>query len=423
MSYGFFELLGARPQVGRFIREEEDRLGAEPVVVLSDRLWRDRFEADPQVVGTSIVIESVPHTVIGVAPQKFKVTGNPRLFKPFAWDRASMPSRNSNFLVVIGRLVPETTLEVAMSELSSIYDSLVEQYPTITNRGVAGRAMSEWLLGANQRRSLAVLWGAVAMVLLVACANVVNLMLARAEARQRELALRAALGAGRVRFVRHFLTESLLVSLIGAGLGVAGAYAGLRLLVAAYGGALPRGDEVGINSGVLLFTLAVCMVTGAVVGLVPALQTNLSRLSSVIQEGGRGSVGGENRLRQVLVVLEVAAALVLVVGAGLMLKSFWRLNQVDVGVDAQRILALKVSLPPARYGAQDEIVRFYEGFRDELKRLPSVEDAGIVTAVPFSGTENNFSGIMPVGEPETRATFVEARGASPDFFTSVGLTL
>ncbi len=346
VSSRLFETLGASPQIGRFITEQDSRFGSEPVVVLSDRLWRDRFAADPEVIGESLIVDSRPHAVIGVAPPGFRVTGRPQLFVPFAWDPENMPGRDSNFLTVIGRLAPDVTTDAAMAELDAIYADLVAEYPeSITNKGAAERPLSEWLIGASRRRPLLVLWGAVAMVLLVACANVVNLVLARAESRQRELAVRAALGAGRGRLLRHFLTESMLVSLAGAAVGIVGAYGGLRLLLATFGGAVPRSDDVGINLQVLLFAIAVCLLTGIVVGLVPALQTRSGRLEAALRASGRGSAGGQSRLRRGLVVVEIGAALILVVGAGLMLKSFWRLNQVDVGVDVGKILTLRVSVP------------------------------------------------------------------------------
>jgi len=424
VSSGLFELLGTSPQIGRFITEQDNRFGSEPVVVLSDRLWRDRFAADPEVIGESLIIDSRPHAVIGVAPPGFRVTGRPQVFVPFVWDPENMPGRDSNFLTVIGRLAPEVTTDAAMAELDAIYADLVAEYPeNITNKGVAERPLSEWLIGTSRRRPLLVLWGAVAMVLLIACANVVNLVLARAESRQRELAVRAALGAGRGRLLRHFLTESMLVSLAGAAVGIVGAYGGLRLLLATFGGAVPRSDDVGINLQVLLFAIAVCLLTGVVVGLVPALQTRSGRLEAALRESGRGSAGGQSRLRQGLVVVEIGAALILVVGAGLMLKSFWRLNQVDVGVDVGKILSLRVSVPAARYPEIPVRRAFFESFRDELKRLPSVEDAGLINEVPFSGTYNNFSRVMPVGDPERIATFVESRLASPDFFSSMEIAL
>jgi predicted permease len=424
VSAGLFELLGATPQLGRFITEEDDRFGSEPVVVVSDRLWRDRYSADPTVIGKTIVVDSRPYVVIGVAPPSFRVTGRPQLFVPFAWNPEEMPSRAANFLTVLGRVGQDSTVDAAMAELDSIYADLVSQYPgDIVNRGVDELPLSEWLIGSSRRRPLLVLWGAVAMVLLVACANVVNLVLARAESRQRELAVRAALGAGRGRLIRHFLTESMLVSLAGAVIGIAGAYGGLRLLLATFGAAVPRSDSVGMNLSVLLFATMVCLLAGVVVGLVPALQTRPGRLQAALRESGRGSAGRHSRLRRGLVVIEVGVALILVVGAGLLLKSFWRLNQVDVGIESERILTVRVSLPSARYPNEPDGLVFFESFRDQIKRLPAVQDAGLINAVPFSGTYNNFSRVMPVGEPDKIATFVEVRSASPDFFSSMEIAL
>ncbi|MGD8329975.1 MAG: ABC transporter permease [Acidobacteriota bacterium] len=424
VSDGLFELLGATPQIGRFITEEDNRFGAEPVVVLSDEMWRERFGGDPGVLGRTMVIDSVPHTIIGVAPPEFRVTGTPQLFVPFAWDPENMPSRGSNSYIALARLRDGVNLDAAMEEVESIYADLVREYPDqIANDGVAALTLDEWLIGASRRRPLLILWGAVAMVLLVACANVVNLMLARAETRQRELAVRAAMGAPRGRLVLHFLSESIVVSLTGALLGVVAAAVGLRLLLARFGNAIPRSSVVGIDLGVLLFALAAGLLTGIGVGLVPALQTRPARLYGALREGARGTTGGQTVLRQGLVVFEIGAALVLVVGAGLMLKSFWRLSQVDVGVDASHMISARVSLPSARYDDTATVLGFWDSFLAELERLPTVESASLASAVPFTGTYNNFSRVTPANEPEREATFVESRVVSLGFFDTMGLAL
>jgi len=423
-SDGMFELLGATPQIGRFIEAADDRFGAEPVVVLSDSLWRDRFAADPAALGESLTIDGVPHTVIGVAPPEFRVTGMPLLFAPFAWDPQDLPGRDSNSYTALGRLTDGMTLNAAMQEIAAIYADLVAEHPNeITNQGVAALPIDEWLVGASRRQPLLILWGAVAMVLLVACANVVNLMLARAETRQRELAVRAALGAGRGRLVRHFLNESMLVSLLGAALGVVGAWAGLRLLLSTFANAVPRSTEVGINLPVLLFVTLVALATGVIVGLVPALQVSRGRIYDNLRKGDRGQAGGGSRLRQGLVILEVGTALILVVGAGLLLKSFWRINQVDVGVATDRIITARISLPASHYPEDVEVRGFFREFIDELERLPEVEEASMISAVPFSGTYNNFSQVMPAGDIERVATFVESRTIDGAFFSTMGLAL
>jgi len=424
VSDGLFEVLGATPQVGRFVTADDDTFGTEPVVVISDSLWRERFAADEEVLGTSIVIDSVPHSIIGVAPPEFRVTGTPQVFMPFAWDPDNMPGRDSNSYMAIGRLNDGLTLEAAMGEIETIYADLVAEYPdNITNQGVSSLTLDEWLVGSSRRRPLLILWGAVGMVLLVACANVANLMLARAEARQRELAVRAAIGAPRGRLVRHFLSESLLVAVIGAGIGVAIAWTGLRVLLATYGDAIPRSREVGLNPGVLLFVLGMALATGVIVGLVPALQTNPSRLYAALRDGGHGSAGRQTLLRQGLVVVEIAVALVLVIGAGLMIKSFWRLSRVDVGVAAEQYVTARISLPEARYADLPTVVGFWDSLLEEIDRLPDVEATSVASAVPFTGTYNNYSRIMPSTDPERVATFVESRTVSAGFFETMRLPL
>lgn len=421
VTAGFFELLGAEPQLGRFPGEEDAHAGAAPVVVLSDRLWRDRFDADPEALGETLVVDDVPHAVIGVTRPGFRVTGQPRLFTTLRWDPESMPSRGSNSLLVLGRPVDGISVEGAMQELETIYARLVELYPdNIVNRGVGHLSLDQWLVGEARERQLLVLWGAVGMVLLVACVNVMNLMLARAEMRSRELAIRSALGAGRWRLLRHFLTESLLIAFVGGALGLICGHLGLQALLGTFGGAVPRSGEVGLNAEVLGFALAVALLTGLLVGLVPALRTVFGGEAS-LREGGRGEAGGSSRLRSVLVVLEIGAALVLIVGAGLMLKSLWNLSRVDVGVEADRLLSVSVTLPGERYPDATAIQGFFESFRDEVSRLPRVEEAGLTTAAPFSGTWYNYTKIHPAGRPELEAGFVEARGAGPNYFRTLGI--
>lgn len=424
VSGGFFELLGAEPVLGRFPTVDDERAAAESVVVLAHSLWRDRYQASREVLGRTLSIDGVPHAIVGVAPPDLRLSGQPELFVPFAWDPDNLPSRGSNFLIVLGRPVDGSPVEAAMAEISALYERLVEQYPdSITNRGVGHRSVSEWLVGAQRERQLFVLWGAVAMVLLVACVNVMNLMLARAESRQRELAVRAALGAGRTRLVVHFLSESVLISMIGGAIGLVAGYAGLRALLAGFGGAVPRAHEIGLSPEVLGFTTVVAIGTGLMVGVVPALQVLSEGSMEGLREGGRGSTGGGGHLRQTLVILEVALALVLVVGAGLMLKSFWQLTRVDLGVDPGRVLSARVTLPSERYPDPAAVASFFERLREEMRRQPGVEAVGLGTATPFSGTWNNYSVVFPVGRPELEASFVEARTADAGFFETLQIEI
>lgn len=423
VSHGFFEMLGAVPQVGRFIEERDDTYGAEPVVVLGDTLWRERFDGRADVVGQSVTIDSIPRTIVGVAPPDFRLTSRPQLFVPHAWTPEQAQSRTRNYLVVVGRLADQVSTEQAAAELEAAYGRIVEANPVIANKGVAVRPVPAWLLSSERTRPILVLWGAVAMVLLVACVNVVNLALARAETRQRELAVRAALGAGRGRLIRHFLTESLVVALVGGAVGTAVAYGGLRVLLSAFGDAVPRASEVSLSGTVLLFALAVSLLTGLVVGFVPALQTAPERLYRGLREAGRGAGGGGGRLRQGLVMVEMALAIILVIGAGLLLRSFWKLSSVDVGVPAERILAVNVSLPDARYPESSDVETFYATFGERLRALPGVVAVSMSSALPFTNTHNNFSQVLPLHDPTVSAQFVEARVVDAEYFATLGVAM
>ncbi len=424
VTQGYFEMLGALPQAGRLIGPAEDQFGSEPVVVISDRLWRDRYAGDPGVVGQAITIDSVPHAIIGVAPRDFREGRATQLYVPFAWDTDNLPGRNSNSNATLARLAPGATPESALAELRTLYAAIIEMYPDeISNEGIDVTPLTETTVRAGDRAPLFMLWGAVGMVLLVACANVVNLMLARAESRHRELAVRSALGATRGQILRHFLTESLAISLLGGAVGVLCAYGGLQLLLDAFADAIPRSGGVSIDTSVLLFSLLISVGTGIAVGLFPALWHRSGDLATALTESTRGQVGGQRRLREGLVVLEVAMALILVIGAGLMLKSFWRLSQVDVGVDPGRLVTARVSLPQARYPEAVDRIGFYDALTQRLRRLPAIEEVGLASNVPFDGSHSNFSRIWPVTDPDTTATFVEARVADTGFFDTLGLRI
>jgi len=424
VTQGYFEMLGAQPQAGRMIGAAEDQFGSEAVVVISDRLWRDRYDADPAVVGQSINVDSVPRTIIGVAPPDFREGRATQLYVPFAWDPDNLPHRNQNSNTTIARLAPGATAESALAELRSLYAAIIEMYPDeISNEGIDVTPLGEATVRARDRAPLFMLWGAVGMVLLVACANVVNLMLARAESRHRELAVRSALGATRGQILRHFLTESLAISLVGGAVGVLCAYGGLQLLLGTFGDAIPRSGGVGVDRSVLLFSLFVSVGTGIAVGLFPALWHRSGDLAAELSESSRGQVGGQRRLREGLVVVEVAMALILVIGAGLMLKSFWRLSQVDVGVDPARIVTARVALPQARYPEAIDRLSFYDALTERVRAIPAIEQVGLASHVPFDGSHSNFSQIWPVTNPDTAATFVEARVADPGFFDTLGLSI
>ncbi len=424
VNAGYFEMLGAEPQLGRFIGTTEDTFGSELVAVISDQLWRDRYEGRSDVIGETIRMDSRVRTIIGVAPQEFREGSSTSIYIPFAWDPENLPSRNQNANLTLARLATGASVESALAELRTLYGEIVNLYPDqIANKGIDVEPYSDFIVGDRQRRPLYMLWGAVGMVLLVACANVVNLMLARAEARHRELAVRSALGATRARILWHFLAESLMVSLVGAAVGIACAYGSLQFLLSNFGGAIPRSGAIGIDSDVLLFSLAIAVGTGFLVGLVPVIWQRSGDASAALGESTRGQTGNKRRLREVLVALQVAVALILVIGAGLMLKSFWRLSQVDVGVDPERLGTVRISLPISDYPEASDRIDFFNALRDRVAELPSVESVGLASAVPFTNTFSNFSAMWPVGNPDRKATFVESRTIDPHYFETLGLSV
>jgi predicted permease len=420
VTAGLFDLLGVPPQIGRTFNAEDGLTGSEHTVVLSDAFWQSRFGADPKVIGTTIRLSETPYTIIGVAPQQFEFR-SASFFVPFQWDAGDLPPRGSNFLQLFGRLRPGVHPQAADDELHALWTALGEENAgTYDDSGMR----AEPLLFATVSRSrtpLFILTGAVGLVLLVACTNVANLMLARSEARQREIALRAALGAGRGRLVRQFLTESLVLSVMGGLAGLAAAFAGVHVLVTSFSSAIPRSNDVGINGIVLGFALLVSVVTGVAVGLVPALQARPDH--SALKEGARGSSGRITALRKGLVVIEVALSLMLVTGTGLLLKSFWRAQQSELGFDGNNLLIVNLWLPPSSYGDDTNRNDFYESLMPQLTALPQVRQTGMINMIPARNFGNNFTTINVVGNEDREAHFVEARWASRTYFETMRIPL
>ncbi len=418
---GLLEMLGGTPQLGRSIARADTLAGADPVVLLSHRFWLERFGGDPDVLGGTLRVDSVERTIVGVTPESFRFGQAPALFVPPAWGPEALSDRGSNFLTVIARLREGTSFEAALAELEARYADLVARYPEITNRGVGVRPLRDWLLGPAQRRPVLVLWCAVTMLLLVACANVANLLLARSEARRRELAVRAALGASHARLLAQHVGEGLILAGAGCSLGVAAAAGVLRWLLARYGAAVPRAEAVRLDARVLGFSVGLALLTGLAVGLVPALRSRSARLHADLAEGGRGGPGARSRLRRALVVAQVAAAVVLLVGSSLLLRGFWYLTHVDLGVDGDSVLAFEVTLPEARYPEPADVVALLTRLRARLAALPGVEAVGVGSAAPFSNTWTNFSRVVVLGRPERAASFVEARLVEAGYFDALGL--
>jgi putative ABC transport system permease protein len=420
----FFQTLGISPARGRAFDRGEDREGKTTVVVLSHGFWKRRMGEDPAALGRTLTLNGVPHTVIGIAPESFRFNPDAEMWVPLPMDTQS--NRRSDFLRVIGRLAPSATVEQAQEELRAVMRRLAEQYPDTNARWtVEAVSLHEDLVGES-RPALLIFMGAVGLVLLIACANVANLMLARSARRQRELAVRAALGASRLRLVRQMLTESILLALMGGGLGLLLAVWGIDGLRAAGLDLVPGQTEIGIDEQVLAFTVGLSLVTGVLFGLAPALRLPGSNLDDTLRAGARGLTGGMGlrQLRGLLVLGEVALALVLLVGAALLLRSFDRLQRVDTGFEPEGVLTLRLLLPASKYPGDPQLAAFYEQLTERVAALPGVEAAGIINAVPLaSGTPYNTFTIQGRAPDPNAVEDAETFSVSPGYFRSLGIPL
>ncbi len=383
----FFTVLGVTPALGRAFLPEEGAYGSHQVVVLSDALWRRQFGANPAIVGQSIQLNGTPYRVVGVAPPEMTQPQGVDLWSPLAFNPAERPpSRRGDFLFVIGRLKEGVTVAQAKTEMQSIMSRLEREYPE-TNQGWSADVvpLHDELVGPV-RPALLIFAGAVGLVLLIACANVANLMLARAAVREREVAVRLAMGAPRSRIARQLLTESVLLALIGGAAGVLLAVWFVASLQAMQLSQIPRLEEVRVNGVVLLFTLAVSVLTGLLFGLAPALRLTRPELQGALKEGGRGTAGGTraDRVRGALVLSQVAMALLLLVGAGLLVRSFQRLLQVEPGFRADNVLTFRLTLPRTKYAEPEQTFAAQQMLRDRLAALPGVRSVGMTSDLPMA---------------------------------------
>ena len=397
----FFAVLEVAPALGRAFLPEEYQPGKDHVVLVSDRLWRRLFNGDPALVGKSLRLNDEVYTVVGVMPPRFEFAPNDRasLYTPLAPDA----NRGHGWLWTVGRLKRGFTLRHAQAEMDTIALRLEQQYPkTNKGEGVNVLALQEAMVG-DLRPAFLVFACAVGLVLLIACANVANLMLSRAAARERELAVRAALGAGRRRLAQQLLTESTLLGMVGGLLGLALAVWGVDALLALLKQHLPipRLEDISIDGWVLGFTLLVSIMTGLVFGLPPAWSASRAELNEPLKEGSRSVAGsfGRARLRSVLVVSEVALALVLLAGAGLMIRSLWLLSKVDTGVDISRVLVLEVSLNESRYAKPHVRANFLEQAAERVRALPGVTSASWAADLPLTDNSDGM-GFSIVGQPD-----------------------
>ena len=388
VSAPFFGMLGAQPALGRTFTEEDDRPGQDHVVVLSDRLWKRRFSSDPAVLGRAITLNGRPYVVVGVMPPDFRfLSEGGDYWIPIALDPAiDYRARTGRYMRAIAKLRPGVTLPQAQTEMDGIAARLSQQYPAFNKDwGVTLVGLHEQMTG-NVRPALLVLLAAVGFLLLIACANMANLALTRATLRRREMAVRAALGAGSGRLTILLLTESLLLALLGGAAGVGLAVGGVDLLLALGPQNIPRLQSVHVDGTALGFTLLLSLLTGMLFGLAPAWHARRISLSDTLKEGGGKTEARGHRLRDAFVVAQVALSFVLLIGAGLVARSFLRLQSTPTGFDPQNLLTLRVDLPASRYPKHQQEIAFFSDAVRKIAALPGVESAGAVAFLPFSDT-------------------------------------
>ncbi|HWL93702.1 MAG TPA: ABC transporter permease, partial [Phycisphaerae bacterium] len=392
VTSSFFPLFGITPILGRTLQPSDEQPGHSHVVVLSSELWARRYASDREIIGREILLNDEPHTVVGVMPPNYMPDGYGELWIPSAFGVPTnsirpnvdpRPVRGSNYLDIYGRLKPDVTVEKARAEMDGISRRLENQFAN-ENRDTGIRVMPlhEDAVG-NLRPVLLLLFAAVGFLLFIGCANVANLLLARAATRSREISIRAAMGASRYRLIRQLLTESVLLSIIGGALGALLAAWAIPLLMSMAPPGLRSFKEVGLNGQVLTFSLVVSVVTGILFGLVPALSSSSGNLADSLKQGERGSTGSGNRRRAFLIATEVGLSLILLIGAGLMIKSFAKLTKVDPGFNPNRLLIFNIGA--SALADEDRQIQFYQQILQRLTSVPGVERVAAVSRLPFSG--------------------------------------
>jgi putative ABC transport system permease protein len=427
VSASFLSILGSRPVLGRAFREDENEPGNTRVVLLGHGLWQQRFGGDPTVLGRSIQLDGEPYEVVGVMPAGFDFPEERELWTPIAYGPifSDDNARSGHFLSVIGRRRAGVSAEEAAADIAAIAGRIEQAFPALkTGFGGTAVPLSEELVG-DIRLPLLVLLGAVGLVLLIACANVANLLLARAAAREGELALRTALGAGRGRLLRQLLTESVLLGLLGGVLGLLLGTWGTAWLLDLQPQGIPRLEEVRLDRSVAAFTLGVSLLTGLLFGLYPAWQVTRGELVDGIREGGRGSLTGRRsaRMRGTLVVAETALAVMLLVGAGLLIRSFAHLSAVDLGFRQESALVFDLALPAAAYPDNAQTLAFYTALEERLRAIPGVVAAGASSAPPLSGFYSGGPMVIEGGEPARpgEEDIVQIRVVTPELLPTLGV--
>ncbi len=427
VSHDFFPLLRIEPELGRFFLPEEDKPGNDRVVILSHGLWSRRFAADRDIVGQTLILNSVQHTVVGVMPRHFKhpessAGQEPDLWIPLAISAAS-GNRSGRYLRSIARLEEDVSLARAQAEMDVMTEGLEKNYPASNaGRGVRLESLHEAWVG-DVRVALLLLLAAVGAVLIIACANVASLLLAKAVSRQKEVAVRAALGASRARLVRQLLTESVLISLVAGLLGLILALGATKILVSMAGESVPRAGNVSVDVRVAFFTFGLAFVTGLFFGLVPALGTSKIRLQQTLKEGAQAATSGSGHghASRLLVVFETALAFVLVIGAVLLIQSFLHLESVDPGFETESVITMNISLPPARYGEPHEQGVFYERLLERVRAIPAVEAAAAINYLPLASGHScdSFTIDAQTPFPPGAGPCAEYRRISPEYFRTM----
>ena len=427
----FFDVFGITPQYGRLFIPQDEQAGHDPVVVVSNTLWQRRFGSDPSLVGRKITLDGKTYTVVGIAPPGFQYPDKTELWLPplrlvpeMYPDQDVTQSRRMGYLTVVASLKPGVSLQQAAGEMETITARLRQQYPDSNNRRF-NRVVSlhDHLIG-DTNKLLWLLLGAVTFVLLIGCANVANLLLASGASRQKEMAIRTALGASRLRVVRQLFTESLILALVGGVVGLFIAYWGLAAITKLLPADFPRLNEIHMDLRVLGFTFAASILTGIVFGLAPALQISRSDVQEAMRETGRGASGSrrQSRFRQALIVAEVALSVVLLAGAGLLFRSFLQLQSVNTGFVSQQVLTARLTPSGTNYVNDDDYAKFYNGVIEKVSAIPGVEDAGLINTLPLY--KGPTSGFRVEGRPVTtpdKWPSVNYRVVSPNYFRAMGI--
>jgi putative ABC transport system permease protein len=422
VSPSLLRVLGIQPVAGRFFRDDEERPGASPVAIISEGLWRRRFGGDRGLVGQTIVLNGTAYNVVGIAPQAMNFLTQGEVWIPYTID-PGREARLNHLTVAVGRLKTGVSIEQAQAEMDTIAHRIGIQYPEVKDWGIRLQTFEKWIVGDDLRRALLVLLASVGAVLLIACANVANLLLSRAASRQKEIAIRAALGAGKNRLIRQLLTESVLLSIIGGATGFLGAW----WAVAFMSRSLPPNSlpvsEITVDANVLWFTLAAAVATGILFGIAPAWQSAKADLNSVLKQGGRSSAaGGRPVLRRILIAGELAIATVLLIGAGLLMQSLFRLEEVRVGFKPDRLLTFQVAPAGTKYSGIAKVWPFYDALVESIRSIPGVRDAAASSGIPFGAGAYNTTPAQPVGPsvlPPGESIPVDWRIVTPRYFQAM----